>query len=91
MTSEPRVVFEVFTKPGCPQCEATVRLLSELGAVFGTISAPEYAEMLAGEGFREAPVVKVYRPDHPGVLDQWGGFRPDRIRAHAGVSREVSA
>ncbi|WP_235827141.1 glutaredoxin domain-containing protein [Actinomyces culturomici] len=83
----PPVVFEVFTKPRCGQCEATVRLLDSLDAVVGIVDAPEYMEMLRAEGFSEAPVVKVYRPSHEGVLDQWSGFRPDRIKAHLGVSR----
>ena len=53
----------VFTKPHCPQCDATKRQLTKLGVPFETVDLtqnPSTLEQLQAAGFQQAPVV---RPD----------------------------
>ncbi|KAA8819636.1 NrdH-redoxin [Bifidobacterium rousetti] len=66
----------VFTKPRCPQCDATKRQLTKLGVPFDTVDLsenPSTLEQLQAAGFRQAPVV--ITPDN-----SWTGYRPDLIR-----------
>lgn len=66
----------VFTKPRCPQCDATKRQLDKLGVPFETVDLsenPSTLEQLQAAGFRQAPVV--ITPD-----SSWTGYRPDLIR-----------
>lgn len=65
----------VYTKPQCVQCDMTKRMLDKLGVEYHTIDMtenPATLEMLAGMGFRSAPVV---------ITDEesWAGFQPDKI------------
>ena len=56
----------VFTKPHCPQCDATKRQLTKLGVPFETVDLtqnPSTLEQL------------VITPDN-----SWTGYRPDLIR-----------
>ncbi|MBW3079055.1 glutaredoxin family protein [Bifidobacterium simiiventris] len=69
----------VFTKPRCPQCDATKRQLTKLGIPFETVDLsenPSTLEQLQRAGFKQAPVV--IAPDH-----SWTGYRPDLIRTLA--------
>lgn len=69
----------VFTKPYCPQCDATKRQLTKLGVSFDTVDLsenPSTLEQLRAAGFQQAPVV--ITPD-----SSWTGYRPDLIRALA--------
>ncbi|MBT1172176.1 glutaredoxin family protein [Bifidobacterium sp. MA2] len=71
----------VFTKPRCPQCDATKRQLAKLGIPFETVDLsenPSTLEQLQAAGFRQAPVV--ITPDN-----SWTGYRPDLIRELAKV------
>ena len=55
----------VFTKPHCPQCDATKRQLTKLGVPFETVDLtqnPSTLEQLQPAGFQLAPVV--ITPDH---------------------------
>ena len=75
----------VYSKPRCPQCDATYRALDKQGVSYEKIDVTQDAESLAfikGLGYQQAPVV-VAGEDH------WSGFRPDRIKAvaAAGLSR----
>ncbi|NEG54905.1 glutaredoxin family protein [Bifidobacterium platyrrhinorum] len=66
----------VFTKPRCPQCDATKRQLNKLGIPFETVDLtenPSTLEQLQQAGFQQAPVV--ITPDN-----SWTGYRPDLIR-----------
>ena len=50
----------VFTKPHCPQCDATKRQLTKLGVPFETVDLtqnPSTLEQLQAAGFQQAPVV----------------------------------
>ena len=69
----------VFTKPHCPQCDATKRQFTKLGVPFETVDLtqnPSTLEQLQAAGFQQAPVV--ITPDN-----SWTGYRPDLIRAVA--------
>ncbi|MBM6700475.1 glutaredoxin-like protein NrdH [Bifidobacterium pullorum subsp. saeculare] len=67
----------VYTKPNCPQCEATKRQLDKRGIAYAAVdiaSTPGVLETLQAAGFRQAPVV-VTSSGHA-----WAGYRPDKIR-----------
>jgi glutaredoxin-like protein NrdH len=67
----------VYSKPGCPPCDATCRQLEKCGIGFEKIdvtSEPAAAEMVKRLGYAATPVV-VVGDEH------WTGFRPDRIKA----------
>ena len=79
-----RGVATVFTKPHCPQCDATKRQLTKLGVPFETVDLaqnPSTLEQLQAAGFQQAPVV--ITPDN-----SWTGYRPDLIRE---VAQQVAA
>ena len=72
----------VYSKPRCPQCDATYRALDKQGISYEKIDVTQDAESLAfikGLGYQQAPVV-VAGEDH------WSGFRPDRIKAVAAAA-----
>ena len=67
----------VYSKPSCPQCEATKRQLAKLGVPFDTVDVtadPDALATLQAAGFLQAPVVVTDD-------DSWSGYRPDKIRA----------
>jgi glutaredoxin-like protein NrdH len=67
----------VYSKPACPQCDATYRQLDKSGINYRSIdvTADHTArDLVTALGYTSAPVV-VAGDDH------WAGFRPDRIRA----------
>ena len=67
----------VYTKPACPQCDATKRALDRAGVSYQAIdvtSTPEAADMLRDLGYATLPVVMVGE-------QHWSGFRIDRLRA----------
>ncbi|MCH9275766.1 glutaredoxin family protein [Bifidobacterium amazonense] len=77
----------VFTKPRCPQCDATKRQLTKLGVPFETVDLsenPSTLEQLQEAGFKQAPVV--ITPDN-----SWTGYRPDLIRELAKTIAAESA
>lgn len=66
----------VYTKPSCPQCNATKRQLDKQGIAYDVIdiATTEGAlEKLQAAGFRQAPVVITDN-------DSWSGYRPDKIK-----------
>ncbi|HTM83970.1 MAG TPA: glutaredoxin-like protein NrdH [Mycobacterium sp.] len=72
----------VYTKPACVQCSATHKAMDNAGIDYRSVDisldsdARDYVMAL---GYLQAPVV-VAGDDH------WAGFRPDRIKALAGVA-----
>ena len=75
------MAITVYTKPSCVQCTATYRALDSKGIEYDVLdlSEDETALQTVKElGYLQAPVV---------VTDEghWSGFRPDRIKALAGV------
>lgn len=77
----------VYSKPRCPQCDATYRALDKQGISYEKIDVTQDAESLAfikGLGYSQAPVVAV-RGEGGAILETWGGFRPDRIKKVAAL------
>ncbi|WEV67560.1 glutaredoxin-like protein NrdH [Bifidobacterium sp. ESL0769] len=77
----------VFTKPRCPQCEATKRQLTRANIAFEAVDLtenPSTLEQLTQAGFRQAPVV--ITPDA-----SWSGYRPDLIKQLATNAVKTSA
>ena len=67
----------VYSKPDCPQCVQTKRILEREGHVFNEVDVTEDAAALARVkelGYLQAPVVETGD-------DHWSGFRPDKILA----------
>lgn len=67
----------VYTKPSCPQCNATKRQLDKQGIAYDVVdiaTTPGALESLQAAGFRQAPVVVT-------DTDSWSGYRPDKIKA----------
>jgi glutaredoxin-like protein NrdH len=73
-------MITVYSKPSCPGCDATKRLMDKLGIDYDEhdVTTDEYAMAYIKElGFSSAPVVVTDD-------DSWSGFRPDRIDAIEG-------
>ena len=69
----------VYSKPSCPQCDATYRALDRKGVSYNVVDLtqdPAAFEMVKGLGYMQAPVV-IAGDKH------WAGFRPDQIAAVA--------
>lgn len=69
----------IYTKPLCPQCDATKRALDKRNIAYTTVDVTADSAALAhikSLGFLQAPVV---------ITDnaQWSGFRPDYIKTLA--------
>lgn len=72
----------VYTKPACPQCNATKTQLDKVGVEYETVDISvdtDAREKVMALGYLGAPVV-IAGEDH------WSGFRPDRIKALASAS-----
>ena len=65
----------VYTKPACVQCDATKRLMDNLGIYYETIDITKdeaaYTKIV-GMGYQSVPVVIT---NH----GSWAGFQPDKI------------
>ncbi len=73
------MTITVYSKPRCPQCDATCRALDKQGLDYTKIDVTENLEALdyiKGLGYQQAPVVMAGD-------NHWSGFRPDRIKAVA--------
>lgn len=77
-------MIKVFGKPGCQQCRASVKVLTNHGAEFeyvdvskDTAAAVEVARL----GYKSLPVV-VTEDEH------WFGFRPGKLRQVAAAGRK---
>ncbi|MDO4913003.1 MAG: glutaredoxin-like protein NrdH [Bifidobacteriaceae bacterium] len=77
----------VFTKPRCPQCEATKRQFTKQGIDFDVVDLTENPERLAElqeAGYRQAPVVVTEE-------SSWAGYRPDLIKQYSLTAQKVNA
>ncbi|WP_394334556.1 glutaredoxin domain-containing protein [Mycobacteroides abscessus] len=66
----------VYTKSGCPQCDATKRSLARLRVPYRAVDVgadPDSREVVLTLGYRALPVVVLPDGRH------WAGFRPDRL------------
>ena len=71
------MTITVYSKPRCPQCDATYRILNKQGIDYRSIDVTEdidALEYIKGLGYQQAPVVAAGD-------SHWSGFRPDRIKA----------
>lgn len=76
------MTITVYTKPACVQCNATYKALDKQGLSYDVVDIteePEARDYVMALGYLQAPVV-VAGGEH------WSGFRPDRIKALAGVT-----
>lgn len=76
------MTITVYTKPACVQCNMTCKALDKEGLAYEVVDISEDAEArdyVMALGYLQAPVV-IAGSDH------WSGFRPDRIKALAGVA-----
>lgn len=65
----------VYSKPGCVQCQATMRKLDKRGAAYEVRDVTEDQDAYAHVrelGYQQVPVVEVGQ-------QHWSGFRPDKI------------
>ena len=62
----------VFTKPGCPPCNATLRRFDDAGVTVIEKSAEEFKWLIVAMGHMQAPVVMT-------GVNHWHGYRPDLI------------
>lgn len=70
----------VYSKPGCVQCQATMRKLDKRGAAYEVrdVTQDERAYQRVRElGYQQVPVVEAGE-------QHWSGFRPDRIAGLTG-------
>jgi len=72
----------VYTKPSCPQCDMTHKLLDRLGVDHDTVDVttdPDAHAYVTGLGYASAPVVVVNDGEA-----HWSGFRPEHLRGLVG-------
>ncbi|EME36563.1 Glutaredoxin-like protein NrdH, required for reduction of Ribonucleotide reductase class Ib [Kocuria palustris PEL] len=65
----------VYSKPGCVQCQATMRKLDKRGAAYEVRDVTQDQDAYAHVrelGYQQVPVVEVGQ-------QHWSGFRPDKI------------
>lgn len=80
------MTITVYSKPSCPQCDATYRALDKKGLTYQVVDLTQDAaafEMVQSLGYLQAPVV-IAGDMH------WAGFRPDQIAAVAKLQVPVA-
>lgn len=94
-----RYDITVYSKPRCPQCDATARLLKKMGAPYTKVDVTEddaaYA-FVKQFGYQQVPVV-VVRDLHVesdgrdgNIVEHWSGFNPDRVKRAATATLEAA-
>lgn len=94
-----RYDITVYSKPRCPQCDATARLLNRMGAPYTKVDVTEddvaYA-FVKQLGYQQVPVVVVrdLHVDGDGrdgnIVEHWSGFNPDRVKRAATATLEAA-
>ena len=80
----------VYSKPRCPQCDATKRRLDKLGVPYLTADVTESPSDLARIiewGYQQVPVVEV---QYRGQVEHWSGFRPDKLQGLASARKDAA-
>jgi glutaredoxin-like protein NrdH len=96
-----RYDITVYSKPRCPQCDATARLLNRMGAPYTKVDVTEddvAYEFVKQLGYQQAPVVvvrdlhKEESDDERGdnIVEHWSGFNPDRVKRAATATLEAA-
>ena len=75
----PGLVVEVYTQPGCAQCETTKRTLARKSIPYVELDATEHLDMLRARAFTRTPCVLVREAGTDTIVDAWEGYRPERI------------
>ena len=77
-----KILVTIYTKPGCPACTQSMRLMDKLDIDY--TECPITEEVLAfakDRGLTQAPIITVYRTgDTINEALTWGGFRPEKIK-----------
>lgn len=72
----------IYSKPNCPQCEATKRKFTKEGVAFREVDVTEdrraFTRVRDEWGYQRVPVIEVRGE---GFDVRWDGFRPDRMKA----------
>ena len=72
----------IYSKPNCPQCEATKRKFTKEGVAFREVDVSEdkraFMRVRDEWGYQRVPVIEVRGE---GFDVRWDGFRPDRMKA----------
>lgn len=72
----------IYSKPNCPQCEATKRKFTKEGVAFREVDVTEdrraFMRVRDEWGYQRVPVIEVRGE---GFDVRWDGFRPDRMKA----------
>ncbi len=72
----------VYSKPNCPQCEATKRKFTKEGVAFREVDVTEdrraFMRVRDEWGYQRVPVIEVRGE---GFDVRWDGFRPERMKA----------
>lgn len=72
----------VYSKPNCPQCEATKRKFTKEGVAFREVDVTEdrraFTRVRDEWGYQRVPVIEVRGE---GFDVRWDGFRPERMKA----------
>lgn len=71
----------VFSKPSCPQCVNTKKMLTSMGLEFkedSLIENQEARDNFVSMGYMSAPIVEVAQED--GSVQRWAGFIPEMIK-----------
>lgn len=94
-----RYDITVYSKPRCPQCDATARLLNRIGAPYTKVDVTEddvaYA-FVKQLGYQQVPVVVVRDLHVEGdgrdgnIVEHWSGFNPDRVKRAATATMEAA-
>lgn len=70
-------MITVYTKPSCPQCNATEKELNRKGLVYSTIDVTKdigaYTKITEEFGYKSVPVVVTQSGGH------WAGFQIDKL------------
>ena len=94
-----RYEITVYSKPRCPQCDATARLLNKMGAPYTKVDVTEddvAYSFVKNLGYQQVPVVVVRDLHTDGdergdnIVEHWSGFKPDRIKRAATATLEAA-
>ena len=98
-TATSRYDITVYSKPRCPQCDATARLLNKMGAPYTKVDVTEddvAYSFVKNLGYQQVPVV-VVRDLHAtidsgddNIVEHWSGFNPDRVKRAATATLEAA-
>lgn len=72
-------MITVYSKPNCPQCDATKRLLDQHAVEYDVKDITQDVEALdrvIDLGYQQAPVVEVETDNYK---DAWSGYEPTKI------------